>query len=53
MSDLLKSLKEVASFVLLDGSPLLGHADALSLAPLVDGVLLVVDARRTTVAAVE
>ena len=44
----LATLRSVADVVLLDGPPVLRLADALSLAPLVDGVVLVTDARRTT-----
>jgi Mrp family chromosome partitioning ATPase len=37
-----------ADFVIVDSPPVLGMADAVALAPLADGVLLVVDARMAT-----
>jgi capsular exopolysaccharide synthesis family protein len=51
MSGLLKQLRDFADFVLIDTPPLLTTSDVVALAPLTDGVLLVVDphlARRST-----
>jgi capsular exopolysaccharide synthesis family protein len=51
MSGLLKQLRDFADFVLIDTPPLLPTSDVVALAPLTDGVLLVVDphlARRST-----
>ncbi|MDP9299900.1 MAG: CpsD/CapB family tyrosine-protein kinase, partial [Actinomycetota bacterium] len=47
MGELVEELREVADFVILDTAPVLLVADALALAPLVDGVLFVVDAETT------
>jgi polysaccharide biosynthesis transport protein len=44
----LEALRSSADVVLLDSAPLLGIADTLILAPLVDAVLLVADAQRST-----
>ena len=48
MAQIIASLREVADFVIVDTAPVLAVADALSLAPRCDGVLLVVDAAETT-----
>jgi Mrp family chromosome partitioning ATPase len=48
MVRLLSELREYADLVLIDAGPVLGIADTVSLAPLVDGVLLVANADRTT-----
>jgi capsular exopolysaccharide synthesis family protein len=50
---LIEELRKIADFVLIDVAPVLGVADAVTLAPAVDGVLFVVDAERTTRRAVE
>ena len=47
MGELIEELREVADFVILDTAPVLLVADALAIAPLADGVLLVVDAENT------
>jgi capsular exopolysaccharide synthesis family protein len=47
MSELLKFLRERFDFVLLDCPPVLGLADCLSIAPLADSVLLVVQEGNT------
>lgn len=47
MGELIEELREVADFVILDTAPVLLVADALALAPLVDGILFVVDAEST------
>lgn len=47
MADLLTLFAAEADFVVVDSPPLLGVADASSLAPRMDGVLLVVDATKT------
>lgn len=52
MGGILDQLKESADLVLIDAPPLLAVADSLTLASMVDGVLLVVDAEETTRAAV-
>ena len=52
MGELLADLRDVSDFVIIDTSPILPVADALVLAPLVDGVLLVADAAITTRSAV-
>lgn len=44
----LADLRAIADYVILDGPPVLRLADTLSLAPLVDAVLLVADAERAT-----
>ena len=53
MDDLLSGLTERADWVLLDGSAVLESADAARIAPLVDGTLLVIDGRRTTLSSVQ
>ena len=52
MGELLADLRDVSDFVIIDTSPIRPVADALVLAPLVDGVLLVADASITTRSAV-
>jgi len=52
MGELIVELREVADFVILDTAPILLVSDALSLAPLVDGVLYVADSEATTRGAV-
>jgi capsular exopolysaccharide synthesis family protein len=47
MGELIEELRGVADFVILDTAPVLLVADALAIAPLCDGVLLVVDAENT------
>ena len=47
MEKLLTALGQTAEFLLIDVGPVLPVADALTLAPLVDAVLLVADAERT------
>jgi capsular exopolysaccharide synthesis family protein len=47
MGELIEELREVADFVILDTAPVLLVADALAIAPLADGVLLIVDAENT------
>jgi succinoglycan biosynthesis transport protein ExoP len=48
MGEVLSGLREVADYVILDTAPILMVADALALAPFVDGVLLVADSDRTS-----
>src|SRR5207245_1692439 len=48
MRALLAELCSVADFIILDSSPVLSVADATTLSTLVDGVILVGDAQRTT-----
>jgi capsular exopolysaccharide synthesis family protein len=48
MERVLSVLADDADVVLIDGTPVLGLADSLSLAPLVDAVLFVAADRRTT-----
>ncbi len=48
MAAVVKELRANADFVLLDSPPSLVVADALELAPVVDGILAVVDGSRTT-----
>lgn len=51
MGSLLAELRDIADFVLIDTPPLLISSDVVALAPLTDGVLLVVDphlAQRST-----
>jgi polysaccharide biosynthesis transport protein len=48
MSSLLRDLREVADFVLLDSPPVLAASDALILAGMADGVVVVADAGSTT-----
>jgi non-specific protein-tyrosine kinase len=45
LADILAHLRPLADIVIVDTPPLLGLADASALAPLVDGVLLVVEPR--------
>jgi Mrp family chromosome partitioning ATPase len=52
MGEVVDGLREVADFVILDTAPVLLVADALALAPLVDGVLFVADSETTSKAAV-
>jgi capsular exopolysaccharide synthesis family protein len=52
MGEVLTGLREVADFVIIDTAPILLVADALALAPLVDGVLFVADSERTSRSAV-
>lgn len=52
MGEVLSGLRDVADYVVLDTAPILLVADALALAPLVDGVLLVADSERTSRGAV-
>ena len=47
MLEVLAYCKE-AEFVVIDGPPVLGVADSLALAPMVDGVIVVADAKRGT-----
>jgi capsular exopolysaccharide synthesis family protein len=48
MGELIAELREVADFVIIDTAPILLVADAMALAPLVDGVLFVSDAENTS-----
>jgi tyrosine-protein kinase len=50
---LIDELRKITDIVLIDVAPVLGVADAVTLAPAVDGVLLVVDAETTTRRAVD
>jgi polysaccharide biosynthesis transport protein len=52
MGEVLAGLREVADYVIIDTAPVLLVADALALAPLVDGVLFVADSERTSRSAV-
>jgi capsular exopolysaccharide synthesis family protein len=52
MRHLLEDVRETVDLVLIDAPPILWVADSLALAGIVGSVLLVVDARRTTKAAV-
>ncbi len=52
MGEVMAGLREVADFVIVDTAPVLLVTDALALAPLVDGVLFVADAERTSRSAV-
>jgi receptor protein-tyrosine kinase len=52
MGELIVELREVADFVIVGTAPILLVADALSLAPLVEGVLFVADSEVTTRGAV-
>jgi len=47
MSDLLRQVRDAFDFVILDCPPVLGLADCLAILPLVDAVLMVVQAGRT------
>ncbi|MFN2589012.1 MAG: polysaccharide biosynthesis tyrosine autokinase, partial [Actinomycetota bacterium] len=53
MKRILDDCASVADVVLIDGPPILALADAITLAPMADGVLLVADAQRTHRGAVE
>ena len=53
MTKALDELKSQADFVLIDATPILSVSDALAMVGLVDGVLLVADAQKTSRAAVE
>jgi capsular exopolysaccharide synthesis family protein len=53
MENLLRELREAADFVLIDAAPVLPVADAMTLTPLIDAVLFVADARRTTRGAIQ
>ena len=48
MDEVLATLRSVADFVLIDSPPSLVVADALELAPKVDGIVVVVDGSKTT-----
>jgi polysaccharide biosynthesis transport protein len=52
MGEILAGLREVADYVIIDTAPMLVVADALALAPLVDGVLFVADSDHTSRSAV-
>jgi non-specific protein-tyrosine kinase len=52
MGELIERLGRAADFILIDTPALLAVSDALSLAPLTDGVIFVADAESTTRAAV-
>ncbi|MFN2589922.1 MAG: polysaccharide biosynthesis tyrosine autokinase, partial [Actinomycetota bacterium] len=47
MAELLSQLRDVADFVIVDTAPVLLVADALAVAPLADGVVVVADAQAT------
>ena len=47
MERMIDELEDKAEFVLVDAAPVIGVADAVSLAPYVDAVLLVIDAKKT------
>lgn len=53
MRKILEDCAKVADIVLIDGPPVLALADAITLAPMADGVLLVADAQNTDRGAVE
>ena len=48
LGKLLQGLRGIADIVLIDVAPVLGIADAVTLAPLADGVLFVADAEKST-----
>lgn len=52
MKDVLEELRRAADFILIDGPPVLALADAITLAPLADGVLFIADAENTSRSAV-
>lgn len=52
MKEVLEELRAAADFILLDGPPVLALADAITLAPLADGVLFIADAENTSRSAV-
>jgi succinoglycan biosynthesis transport protein ExoP len=47
-ADLIRSLRQLADFVIVDTPPVLAVADASILAPLVDGTVFVMDAERSS-----
>ena len=49
----LEQLAQAADFVLIDGPPILALADAITLAPLADGLLFIADAQNTGRSAVD
>lgn len=53
MEQLLADLRRLADFVLIDTAPMLAVSDALTIAPKMDGVLLIVDADTTMRGAVQ
>ena len=53
MEQLLADLRRLADFVLIDTAPILAVSDALTIAPKMDGVLLIVDADSTMRGAVQ
>jgi polysaccharide biosynthesis transport protein len=52
LAELLKRAREAFDFVIIDLPPILGLADTLVVAPLVDAVLVVAEAERTTQTAI-
>lgn len=52
LSHLIEALEESVDFVIFDSPPILSTADALSIAPRVDGVLIVIDSTTTETEAV-
>jgi capsular exopolysaccharide synthesis family protein len=52
MKNVLEELRGAADFILIDGPPVLALADAITLAPLADGVLFIADAENTSRSAV-
>jgi capsular exopolysaccharide synthesis family protein len=52
MKEILEEIRGAADFILLDGPPVLALADAITLAPLADGVLFIADAENTSRSAV-
>lgn len=53
MAKLLAELREAADFVIVDVAPTLPSADAMTLAPVTDGVLVVADSTRTSRSAIQ
>ncbi len=51
MKTIIEELKDITDLVLFDAAPVIGLADALTLAPYVDSVLLVMDAQGTRLGA--
>jgi capsular exopolysaccharide synthesis family protein len=47
-ADFIRSMKEVADYIILDCPPVLAVADASILAPLVDGIIFVLDAEHSS-----
>lgn len=47
MRELLAERRKVADFVIIEAPPVLDAAECLALAPLVDGILVVADAKHT------